>query len=371
MKVDLITGGYQSFGEYVTSVRKASLGEYKDGRLDEIEDLWKRKREIIFQKLGKTAGHMEESVDSQGGHTVPTQWAAGIYHAALEDAIVRPRATVFPITTDSLTVRRLVDSDRSSNLFGGITFKWTEERGDKFSAISKPAIGAVELNVHKLVGSCFVSNELEDDTEEFGKFMETSFGQAIRFIEDDAFINGTGAGMPLGIGQAGCRTRVTRNAVGLINWTDIANMAKHLLPRSWESAVWLLNPDVIDELFEATAPAANQATAADLSNRRLWGIPFIPTEKCQAIGTEGDIILADFGHGHYLIADREMRISASRDVKYEDVSLETSETYGFETDETFWKVVLRTDGQPLLSADIAPKRGANDLGMFIVLKTTS
>ena len=364
MKVDLKTGGYESFGEYVTAVRKACLGIHRDSKLDEIQDLWNRKRQ-------KTAGHMEESVGSQGGHLVPTQYAAGIYHAALEDAIVRPRASVFPMTSDSLTIRLIRDSDRSSNLFGGITFKWTEERGDKFDAISKPAIGKVELNAHKLVGSCFVSNKLEDDYGAYGAFMEKAYGQAIRFIEDDAFINGTGGGMPLGILHAGCRTQVTRNAVGLINWTDIANMAKRLLPRSWNSAVWLLNPDVIDELFEATAPAANQAAVLDLSNRKLWGIPFIPTEKCQAMGTEGDIILADFGHGHYLIGDREMRISASSHVNYEHTLLQISKTYGFITDETFWKVVLRTDGQPLLSAGITPKRGANDLGMFIVLTTTS
>ena len=351
------TGGFKCLGEFLVKVRKAYDGEgTPDSR-------------IIF---GKTAGHMVEADDSQGGALVPEQWAEGLYHAAMENAIVRPRVSmVFPMISDSLKVRLIRDSDRSSNLFGGITFKWTEERGDKFTAISKPEVGLVELNAHKLVGSCFVSNELEDDYGKFGKFMEIAFGQAIRFIEDDAFINGTGAGMPLGILQAGCRTQVTRNAVGLVNWTDIAAMAMRLLARSWESAVWLLNTDVIGELYEATAPAANQATVLDLSNRTLWGIPFIPTEKCQAMGTEGDIILADFGHGHYLIGDRELRISASRHVNYEYTPIQASETYGFVTDETFWKIVLRSDGQPLLSADIAPKRGANDLGMFIVLTTTS
>jgi len=368
MKVDLIKGGYESFGEYVAAVRKSCLIGRKDSRLDEIEDLWKRKRQKALkeQNIGeKTAGHMTESDDSQGGHTVPTQWADGIYHAALEDAIVRPRATVIPTVTDSVHVRLIKDSDRSSNLFGGITFKWTEEKGSKVDAISKPAIGLLGLNVHKLVGGCFVSNELEDDYGAYGTFMETAFGQAIRFIEDDAYINGTGGGMPLGVTRAACRTRVTRTVVGAIDWADISNIATRLLPRSWETAVWLVNPDVIVELFNSTAPAANQATVLDMSNRMLWGIPFIPTEKCQAMGTEGDIILADFGHGHYLIADREMRISASRHV-------DSGESHsGFLTDETFWKVVLRTDGQPLLSADITPKRGANDLGMFIMLTTTS
>ena len=87
--------------------------------------------------------------------------------------------------------------------------------------------------------------------------------------------------------------------------------------------------------------------------------------------TEGDIILADFGHGHYLIGDREMRISASRHVNYEDISLQISETYGFVTDEAFWKIVLRVDGQPLMANTITPYRGANTLSPFIVLTTTS
>ena len=63
-----------------------------------------------------------------------------------------------------------------------------------------------------------------------------------------------------------------------------------------------------------------------------------------------------------VIADREMRISASRHVPG---------STGFVTDETFWKVVLRVDGQPLMTAPITPYRGANTLSAFIVLTTTS
>jgi len=203
--------------------------------------------------------------------------------------------------------------------------------------------------------------------------MKRAFGQALRFIEDDYFLWGTGAGVPLGAINAanGSLIPVDRDVLLLVDWTDIAQMAARLLPRSWESAVWLINPDVITQLFEATAPAANQATVLDLSNRMLWGIPFIPTEKCETLGTQGDIALCDFEHGHYIIADREMRISASRHANYEDISLETSETYGFITDQTFWKIVLRVDGQPLMNTAITPYRGAATLSPFIVLATTT
>lgn len=346
------TGGFKCLGEFLVKVRKAYDGEgTPDSRLI----------------LGKTAGHMVEGEGSQGGALVPEQWVDEIYHAALENSIVRARiakGAIIKMTSDSLKIRKFVETDRSSNLFGGVTFTWVEEKGDKTAAISKPALGELELNAHKLVGGCWVSNELEDDYGKFGDFVKLAFGQALRFIEDDYFLWGTGAGTPLGAIHAsnGSLIPVTRSGVGLLDWADIANMAQRLLPRSWETAVWLVNPGAIDELLEATAPAANQATVLDLSNRMLWGAPFIPTEKCQAMGTQGDIALCDFGHGHYVIGDRKMRITASRHVPG---------SYGFTTDETFWKIVLRVDGQPLMTSAITPYRGANTLSAFIVLTTTS
>jgi len=339
-------GGFKSLGEFCVKVRKACDGEgTPDSRLISA----------------KTAGRMETSVDAQGGFLVPEQWADGIFEAAaLEGAIVRPRARVFPVTRDSLKIRTLVDTDRSSNIYGGITFTWTAERGDKSSNISDPEVGELELTPHKLVGTCYASNELEDDYGAFSEFIAQSFGKALAFIEDDAYIQGTGGGMPIGIVNSGAEITVSRAANNLIDWTDFAHMAKRLLPASWKNAVWLINPDALDEIFEASASAANQATFLDLSNRTCFGAPIIPTEHCSAIDAKGDLILADWRH--YVIADRSLEIAGSRHVPGSS---------GFLTDETFWRIVLRVDGQPTLSAPITPKRGANTLSPFVMLTQNS
>lgn len=338
-------GGFNSLGEFLSRVRKACDGE---GTID--------------SRLEKTAGHMAEADDSQGGFLVPELWADGIYHVALEGAIVRPRCdAIFNLKTNSPKIRRLVDDDRSSSIFGGVTFSWVEEAGEKVEAISKPALGLLELVPHKLIGSCFASNELEDDYGMFEKFMKVAFGTAIRFIEDDYFINGIGVGQPLGIMQSPFTILEPRQVAGDITWVDITRLARRLLPDSWERAVWLINPDALDNLLDMVAPAANMATIFDLSRRMLWGRPFIVTEKCQACGTSGDIILADFGAGHYCIADREMTIMGSRHVDYGEGH------YGFRTDETFWRVVLRVDGQPLLGAPITPLRGGATVSPFVAL----
>jgi len=344
MRYDTKHGQFTSLGEFLVKVRKACDGEgTRDSRL-------------------KTAGHMAEGDDSQGGFLVPEQWADGIYHAALEGAIVRPRATVFRnIKGDSIKMRKLRESSRSSNLFGGVTFLWKPERGDKVAAISKPGLGECELTLKKLVGGCFASNELEDDYGTLGEFMKVAFGQAIRFIEDDAFINGTGVGQPLGVMNSTALATVARQQPMEIVYEDVMNLIERLLPGSWDKAIFLFNPDTLDQILSLDVVENNVVNIVDLNNRKLCGFPFVVTEKCEALGTSGDIILADFSNGHYLIADKEMGIWASRHVDYGQGH------YGFLTDETFWKVVLRTDGHPLLDTPITPYKGANDLSSFIAL----
>src|SRR4030042_1929512 len=113
-------GGFKCLGEFLVAVRKWYDGTHMDSRLI----------------LGKTAGHMNEGEDSQGGALVPEQWADEIYHAALEDSIVRKRATVLPASSDSLKVRRFVETNRSTSIFGGINFQGREELADEAAAIS-------------------------------------------------------------------------------------------------------------------------------------------------------------------------------------------------------------------------------------------
>jgi HK97 family phage major capsid protein len=208
------TGGFKTLGEFLVKVRKACDGEgTPDSRL-----------------VGKT-GRCESGEDSQGGYLIPEEWADGIYHAALEGAIVRPRAIVLPMKKDSLKIRTLVDTSRATNYFGGITFTWAAEAADKESYITKPAVGELELNAHKLVGSLFVSNELEDDYGAFGSFMQIAFGRALRFEEDNTFIWGAGGGQPQGIMTAPATIAHARvNGFGAPVVVDMAHMAARLLP---------------------------------------------------------------------------------------------------------------------------------------------
>jgi len=335
--------GFKSFGEWLFYVRRACFGGDR------------------HSQLKCTPGHMEIGDDYQGGFLVPEEWADEILSIVMENSIVRPRATVLSTKTDSLKVRRLVESSRASSYFGGITFTWIAEAGSKATGITKPTLGLLELIPHKLVGSCYVSNELEADYGNFGNFMALSFGRALAFEEDYQFIWGVGTNQPLGIRNAPATVQHARtNNGGTPVIADLAEMAERLLPGSWATAVWMMNPNVIGGLAQDATAGSNTGGILDLADMLCMGRPIILTEKCAGAGAIGDVILADWTH--YVIADRSIEISASREVPG---------TYGFLTDETFWRVVLRVDGQPIMDAPVTPKLGPDTLSAFVVLTTVS
>ena len=344
------TGKFKSLGEFAVAVRKQIDGHMMDGRLDE----W-------YGFCRKTA---TESSDSGGGFLVPQRWANEIYNAALEDAIVRSRAIVHKMTTDTENIPILVDSDRSSNIFGGIAFTWTEEAADKGGLAADPKLGNLKLTAHKGVAVTFVSNELEDDADNFEGFIKTAFGKAIRFYEDDYYIHGNGVGQPLGIMTSGYTIAATRTTTNKIDIADFGNMAARFLPGSFASGIWLINSEVLPQLVELQATAANSASVLNLGDMQCLGMPIVVTEKCAALGTTGDIILADFKNG-YVIGDRSLEIAGSRHVDY------SSGTQGFLRDTTCWRIVLRVDGQTILSSPITPRRGGSTLSSFVVLSTSS
>jgi HK97 family phage major capsid protein len=336
------TGDFETFTQFLANVRQACFGGPRDPRL-------------------KTAGHMGEADDAQGGFLVPEKWADGIYAIALENAIVRPRAVVLQTNTDSLKIRRLVESSRASSYFGGITFAWGYEAKDKTTVNTKPAAGILELTPHKLIGSTFVSNELEADYENFGTYIQQTFGRALGFEEDYHFIWGNGVNQPLGVVPAPAAIQHARtNNAGTPVIADLAEMAERLLPGSWATAVWLMHPEVIGGLSQDATVGSNTGGILDLASMTCMGRPIILTEKCAGTGAIGDVILADFKH--YIIADRSLEISASREVPG---------SYGFLTDETFWRVVLRVDGHPVMDAPVTPKLGTDTLSAFVVLTTAS
>lgn len=130
------TGGFKCAGEFFAAVRKACDGERVDNRLD------------VLHKAALTEG-----TDSGGGFLVPEQWAKPIYTASMESSIVRPRAQILPMTSDTGHVLVAQDSNRGTNIFGGVVLTWVAEGADHVANAAAPTIARVGLTAHEAVAS--------------------------------------------------------------------------------------------------------------------------------------------------------------------------------------------------------------------------
>jgi HK97 family phage major capsid protein len=216
---------FQNGRDFLYSVYKArTVPGYKDDRL-----AW-------LPSIGtKTAGHMEIGDDAQGGFLVPEVYRAELYEIAIENAIVRPYATVLPMTTDSLKIPYVNDTSHVTSVYGGVIAYWTAEAAAKTA--SKPTFGQMELIPHKLAGLTYTSNELlADSAIALEPLIRRQFGTAWGFFEDHAFLAGVGGGQPLGILNCGCLKSVFRNTTSHVYIEDIAEMYQSMLPSSLGSA---------------------------------------------------------------------------------------------------------------------------------------
>ena len=85
----------------------------------------------------------------------------------------------------------------------------------------------------------------------------------------------------------------------------------------------------------------------------LMGMPVTWTEKLPLLGTQGDILLADWRY--YIIGDRQA------------TTIESTKFDRWRFDQTSWRVVHRVDGQPWLSAPLTYADGATTVSPFVIL----
>jgi len=359
-KADEDAKKFKSFGDFLLSVRRFRMNRELDERLTFITP----KGEYV-----KTAGHMEIGEDSQGGFLVPEVYRPELKDIALENAVVRPNgAMVFPpVATDSLKIPTIVDTSHATSVFGGVVAYWTAERGTKEA--TKPAFGQLELTPHKLAGLTYTSNELLTDSAiALEPLIKRMFGSAWGYFEDDAFLNGTGAGQPMGILNCAALKAVFRNTVNRVFFEDLREMFACMLPASHPYAIWVLNPGVLPDLIGMTsndlAPAAGtnpiwlnrEMGATNPLPGTIFGRPFVISEKMQALGAQGDIGYFDLRY--YLIFDRQ------------PLTIDASTHVAFVTDETCWRFVLRVAGQCWPQSVITPRHAGapvTTISPFVVL----
>jgi len=341
-------GSFSSLGEFLLTVRSAGLpGGQTDQRL--------------FQAA---ASGLNETVPSDGGFLVQQDFSNALLENTFAQAVVAPRCWRIPISgnSNSIKLAGIDETSRVSTRSGGILGYWEEEAAQKTE--SKPKFRKIELNLKKLIGLCYATDELLQDAAVLNSVIPQAFASEFAFRLDDAIINGTGAGQPLGILNAGCLASVAKET-GQKKETLVAEnvikMYSRLLPGREKNAVWLANKNILPQLLTMSLAVGTGGVPLYMPMNQLQGAPFqmlmgLPVlfcEQCPSLGTAGDIILADLGGGYVL---------AEKGGIQSDMSIHVRFVY----DESVFRFVLRVDGQPVRASALTPYKGSETQSHFVV-----
>lgn len=301
-----------------------------------------------------------ESIGASGGFLVPTEQLNTLYMWEPDPATIQSRATVIPMTRRSIRIPVLNQTGTTAgqpHWWGGVLAKWTEEVGEKDE--TEPSFRQIELVAHKLATYTEAGDELlEDSAQSLEAILASAFRGAFEWYKEEAFLNGSGAGQPLGVIRANATIRVARAAAGAIALADIVNMLQAF---QGTNPVWMITRSALSQLMLLNGPAGNPSyvfmpSAHEGMPGTLFGFPIVFNEHCPVLGTEGDIGLYDFKK--YLVGERKA------------TTIDTTKIYKFRNDITSWRAVARVDGQPWLSAPLTYSDGTTQVSPFVILDDT-
>ncbi len=319
----------------------------------------------IDQRLFNAASGLGESVPSDGGFLVQQDFVAELLKRVYETGVLASRCRRIPISAGSngLKINAVDESSRANgSRWGGVQAYW-ENEADQATG-TKPKFRQMELSLKKLMGLCYATDELLTDASALERVISDAFAEEFGFKVDDAIINGTGAGQPLGILKSGALVSVAKEngqVADTVVAENIFKMWSQMWPRSRQNAVWLINSEVEPQLFSmslaiGTGGVPVYLPAGGLSQApygSLFGRPVIPIEQAAALGDVGDIVLADLSQ--YLLIDKG-GINAAQSIHVR-----------FLYDEACFRFVYRVDGQPIWNKPLTPFKGSSSQSPFVAI----
>ena len=318
-------------------------------------------------RLYNAATGLGESVPSDGGFLVQQDFSSEILADVMKTGQLYDKVRKVQISgnANSIKINGIDETSRATTRSGGILGYWLDEAADKQA--SKPKFRKIELSLNKLCGLCYATDELLDDAAALEGVIRTGFAGEFGFRLDDAIFNGTGAGQPLGLLNAGCLVSVakeTGQAPDTVVTENIVNMYSRMFASSRPNAVWLINQNIEPQLFTMSLGVGTGGSAVYMPPGGLSGSPYgsllgrpvIAIEQAATLGDVGDIVFADLSGG-YILAEKGGIKS--------DMSIHVA----FVSDQSVFRFVMRVDGQPIRATALTPYKGtvASSQSHFVAL----
>lgn len=336
-------GGFNSFGEFARAVHSVATGNGSDNRLR-------------FDAAAPTT-YGRESVGADGGYLVPAEFGRTIWQHSLDEGSFVPLTNNFPVSGNSMTFPRDETTPWGTN---GVRAYW---QGEGVAATqTKPVLGEMSLRLKRLTALVPVTDELISDALAVPQYISQLAGKSIAWKVNNAIVNGSGVGEPLGFVNAGSLVTITKKS-GQTAATIVAENVSGMfgrVPRVNGSSRWLINHDAWAQL-PTLSVGQMPVFLPDFQTSPdgvLMGLPVVKSQVCATLGTTGDIYLANFSD--YVTITKAGGIETA-----------TSMHLFFDAHATAFRLTFRIDGQPWYSSAISPANGSASLSGFVTVETRS
>jgi HK97 family phage major capsid protein len=353
-------GLQHAFGTYLQAVAIAAKGGPFDPRLNMIP-------------LAAASG-ANTSVGSEGGFLVRTDFSAALLDRAMEESVLAQRCTTIDIGegADGIELPYVDESSRANGSRWGGVQVFRRAEADTVTA-AKPKFGLLEIRLEDLMGICYSTDRAMRDALSLGQIIQTAFASEFSFRVDDEIIRGTGAGQCQGLLGSPALVSVakeTSQVAATLVAENVIKMRARLRARNRPRSAWFYNQELETQLPLMVVKVKNVAgsenvggaplymPAGGLSGSQfdtLFGRPMIPIEQAEALGTQGDIFLADLSE-YLLIRKGALETAESIHVRF---------LFG----ENTFRFTYRINGAPAWKTAITPYKstGGAKQSPFITL----
>lgn len=243
---------------------------------------------------------LQEGIDPQGGYLVPDEYDKRLIDILIEENVMRTLGT--NITTSGEHKINIAATKPAA--------AWIEEGGTL--TFGDATFDQIILDAHKLHVAIKVTEELlYDNAFNLENYILTQFGKALSNAEEDAFINGTGVGQPLGIltETGGAQVGVTTASSTKVTADEIINLVYSLKRPYRKNAVFLANDVCVAELRKLKdnngqylwQPSLQAGEPDRVLGYKVYTSPYFP------VPTAGGTAVAFGDFSYYNIGDRGTR----------------------------------------------------------------
>lgn len=335
---------FHSLGEQLQAVVNAAKG-----RVD------KRLIQVNNAVMGSNEG-----TGPDGGYAIQEDFAGSILETAVSTGDILSRVDSYTVGGNSNAARWLMvdETDVSASVFGGVQMYWASEGATV--AASRPKFKEMKLDLEKMMGFAYATDELLQDAAFMSGFFGTAFLVATNRLMEDGIIAGDGTGKMTGLMKSGALITVdaeTGQAAKTLNAQNILKMWSRALGSGRKNMVWLMHPDLEDQLPQLMLGDKliwmPEGGISGAQYQTILGRPVLFNDNCQPIGTKGDVLLADLKQ--YMLL--------KKGTAKQDWSMHVE----FLTDQMCFRMVLRCNGTPKVTAPVTLKNSKRTRSPYVTL----